>query len=94
MEVKKEFGMEIPDVTCPGTKLRKWGRISPSVTWLKYFHGYLSRVNNTNMLVAASGPETMARCFVCHSICFRFDLLHGRKFTLTHVCASKRQVHF
>ena len=39
--------------------------------------------------------ETMARCFVCHSISVcKFDLLHGRKCTLTHICASKRQAHF
>jgi len=25
---------------------------------------------------------------------FRFDLLHRRKCTFTHVCASKHRVHF
>jgi len=44
--------------------------------------------------VSGSKSETMDRCFVCHSICFRFCLLHGGKFTLTHVCASNRRVHF
>jgi len=43
--------------------------------------------------VSSSKSETMVGCFVCHSICFRFDLLHRRKFTLAHVFASKRRVH-
>ena len=28
------------------------------------------------------------------NFCFKLDLLHGRKSTLTHVCVSKHRVHF
>jgi len=39
--------------------------------------------------------QTMVWCFVCHWIsAFRFDLLHGRKCTFTHICASKCRVYF
>jgi len=62
----------------------------------------LKLLHNSNLLqISISGmpvveaSDTIDQCSVYTSISvFRFGLLHGRKCSLTHVCASKHRVHF
>ena len=61
--------------------------------WLRLLWHYRSYIK-TNTLVVAS-PRLLTVLHLTFDLCIGFDLLHSRKCSpLTHLCASKRRVHF